>query len=189
MSVVLKDPAFDVLWPQFIFSCGLPEYIEGAVKECQELREEDPKGRSISNCGGWQSAAFRDTEKETLGKLEKHLRDISNEVLPEVIKCNFSVDYSSWWVNISDKNSFNVPHSHGNTKIVAVYYPQVPKGPGNLLLYRPDHNNTLAAENDTFKSFIPEAGRAFFFPGHILHSVVSDQTHEVERISIAYNFY
>lgn len=188
MTLRIEDPAYDELWPQFVFSCSIPDYAEPTAKECYELKEENPEGRSISNRGGWQSEIYVDSGKKHLDELSSHLLHIANNELPRIVKGQFTVQKPEWWVNINGANSFNLPHGHGNLKLICVYYPQLPEDPGTLTLFRPDINNALRSENEQEWICQPHVGRAFFFPGHILHCVANNESNEVERISIAYNF-
>lgn len=189
MVFELKNPFFDQLWPQFLFSSDFSEFDERITRECYELKKQFPESVSITNVGGWQSKVFNDSGCDTILELKNCLIKVCNEVITDITKTKFVVEKADWWVNINKKDNFNVPHTHGSTKIVGVYYPQVPAKPGVLSLYRPDRNDNLRAYEEYIFNVTPEKGRVYFFPGHIMHAVFPNQSWEVDRISIAFNFF
>ena len=185
----MKDIAFDWLWPQFLFSCDFSEYADSTLEECLKLQKEDPQGCVRSNKNGWHSRVFSDGGPPKISELTGKLKVICNESLPSIINCDFSVENVEWWANVSENKSFNLPHAHGSTKIAVVYYPQVPKEPGTLHLLRPDVSSPLRGSDTVTFPVAPIKGRAYFFPGHIVHSVESSMTDEVKRVSLAFNFW
>ena len=189
MSIKLKKPLFDQIWPQFLFSSEFSEFDEKITKDCYDLQKTHPKSVTKSNIQGWQSEVFSDTGSESIIELKNCLIEVCNETITNLTGLKFKVKSADWWVNINSKCSFNVPHSHGAAKIVGVYYPQLPKKPGSLTLYRPDRNDNLRNYDGTSLDLTPEKSRAYLFPGHILHAVQPNESWEIDRISIAFNFY
>lgn len=106
----------------------------------------------------------------------------------------------SAWVNFMKKNEYNPLHIHNNCSLSSVLYTQIPDklknenkkyigtagqqgGPGSI--------NFLYGNTDAlilnYKTFFPEEGDFFIFPGNLLHSVVPFVSN-IERISVAANF-
>jgi len=164
---------------------------------CQQERERDPKGRSVSNIGGWQSQKFHyfSTDLQDLYHivddrfkyLTRHfnLREVEKNIL-------------SHWININSKSSFHYRHPHPLNLFVAVYYVKVPPNSGNIILHNPQNNyymymgphmiESYNTFNSTTYSVQPKEGELLIFPGWLEHEVLPSNTDE-ERISISFNSY
>lgn len=112
-------------------------------------------------------------------------------------KINFSVA----WVNYMVAGEFNPPHVHDDCNLSSVLFVQVPKdlkkenetilkrgitssGPGTLVFQHGERGFFTIVE----RSFLPEEGDLFIFPGSLKH-YVTPFTCKGERISIAANAY
>jgi uncharacterized protein (TIGR02466 family) len=180
----------DFIFPQFILLCEPTVDSERISRECLSLREEDPEGRKLSNIGGWQSKLITKTDLPELKKLVSTVNEICKNIVPGAVGISTPLNGTyEWWVNINKKNQFNVPHAHGGTKYIAIYYAQVPEDPGPLTVIRPDTASPLRYQEPPSVEAIPKANSLYFFPGHLLHYVMPPATDEKERISIAFNFY
>jgi uncharacterized protein (TIGR02466 family) len=180
----------DFIFPQFMMLCEPTVDSKKISRECFSLKEEDPEGRKLSNIGGWQSKLHTKTDLPELKKLVSTVNKICNNIVPEVVGISTPLNGSyEWWVNINEKNQFNVPHAHGAAKYIAIYYAQVPIDPGLLTVIRPDTATPLRHKEPPSVEARPKANSLYFFPGHLLHYVMPPKTDEKERISIAFNFY
>ena len=188
MAIGLVKPKFDLIWPQFLFSADFSRFDEKITDECYNIKKQFPESAHRTNAGGWQSKVFNDSGSDSILELKNTLIEVCNKTVTEITDIKFQVKKADWWVNINSENSFNVPHHHGPTKIVGVYYPQVPKSPGTLTLYRPDRNDHLRAYERTCIDIVPEKGRVYLFPGHIMHAVLPNGSWEVDRVSVAFSF-
>jgi uncharacterized protein (TIGR02466 family) len=189
MSVELKKPLFDQIWPQFLFSSDFSEFDERIIEDSYNLKQQFPSCLNKSNVGGWHSEVFSDSGSEAIIELKNSLIEVCNEVITDLTTTNFKIERGDWWVNINTEGNFHIPHSHGSTKIVGIYYPQVPEKPGLLSLYRPDRNDNLRGYEQSVFNVTPQKSRAYLFPGHILHAVLPNESSEVDRISVAFNFF
>ena len=189
MAIDLVNAKFDHIWPQFLFSSEFSEFDERNIKECYALKKQSPSSSNKSNAGGWHSEVFNDSGSDAILELKNSLIKVCNEVIPDITKTKVKIQKADWWINISNKHSFHIPHTHGSTKIVGLYYPQVPSKPGVLSLYRPDRNCNLRGYEDSVFNLTPQKSRAYLFPGHIMHAVLPNASWELDRISIAFNFF
>ena len=164
---------------------------------CQQERERDPKGYTVSNKGGWQSQKFIyfSTElqdiyhivEDRFKYLTKHFN--FKDVERNILNC---------WININSKNSFHYKHPHPLSLFVAVYYVKVPQNSGNIVLHNPQINyhinmaphmiESYNTFNSSTYSIYPKEGQLLIFPGWLEHEVLPSDTDE-ERISISFNSY
>jgi len=95
----------------------------------------------------------------------------------------------SFWAHVHEKNMSTVIHNHtlkedyeGNTSLSGVYYVQVPKKSGHLVLLYP-HNSCV-----TYKfPIMPKTGEFFLFPSTMDHYVTRNLSNDL-RISVSFNF-
>jgi uncharacterized protein (TIGR02466 family) len=93
-------------------------------------------------------------------------------------------------------NSCDTPHSHPNCEIVGVYYVDVPKNSGDILLMDPRFNVPTfwqhEPEIETYKTarpyyrIKPTSGLLILFPSYIVHSVETNLSDKI-RMSVAIN--
>ena len=114
MSVDLKKPLFDQIWPQFLFSSDFSEFDERIVKDAYSLKQQFPSSSSKSNVGGWHSGVFSDSGSEAIIELKNSLIKVCNEVITDLTSTNFKIERGDWWVNINTEGNFHIPHSHGS---------------------------------------------------------------------------
>lgn len=113
------------------------------------------------------------------------------------------------WFSIHSKGSEHIPHIHYDSRLAAVYYPQVREGDGRLIFEDPRgaHYNEITSQdcdNDTglcspvpfpFAPFAgnrhyhtPRTGDLVIFPGWLYHSVESAPMDiEGYRVSLSFN--
>lgn len=93
------------------------------------------------------------------------------------------------WCNISNRNSFQHIHLHGDTDISGVYYHQTNGQDGDIVFRNPSlvnrfHKLTYNIENSiTYK---PEVGKILLFPSFLEHGVFHNNT-DHKRISVTFN--
>lgn len=119
----------------------------------------------------------------------QNVREAAEKVIPSELGLQRHDLKAEWWANINGKGHFNAPHTHGESKYTAVYYPQVPRDPGKLILMRTDAACPIFSDEQQDFRITPSAGRVYLFPGHLIHFVMPSGTDEKERISIAINLY
>lgn len=112
--------------------------------------------------------------------IDKHFRDTtapSTKITP--------------WAMIYGPNDYSKIHNHPGIDLAIVYYAKVPKTSGtngNIEFYDPrpgaswDYNNN----NKNIKSFKPEEGSGFIFPGWLQHGTTPHKVDD-ERVCIAIN--
>jgi len=189
MTRSFADLKRDYLFPIFIYSTRLSVDLEDVRRDCLEYRRNCP-GVQKSNLGGWQSPTLEEPLEEYSA-----LRDVidgcrqfyEDVIVPEE---NLATRHSSiaWWANINKYNSSNAIHSHGGSLVTAVYYTDLPDPNAVLTLVRTDAHNAIYPPQQLVHQVVPEEGRLYLFPGHILHSVEPNLS-ERDRISVVTNLY
>ena len=124
------------LFPSSIHRLGIDnfdDYKDQLIKETYQERDEDPVGRRVSNCGGWQSNQMNigDCKSETL----------KNIIMSSVSKLPMSGNLSCTihgWKNINEPGNFNVPHSHPRSHLSGVLWIKIPKNSGNIVFESPE---------------------------------------------------
>lgn len=168
---------------------------EGIEKFCLE-RKKSSAGRTISNCGGWQSDNLDPATPELaelFEEIHKRLDDVHrafefNTSLRQVI--------TEAWININQKGHFNNSHDHPGSLFSGVYYVKGGPDKGTLEFKTPITAHTYTISDETvggFNAFTghamvipPVTGDLLIFPSWLLHRVNMSQSDE-DRISIAFN--
>lgn len=166
-------------------------------KYCYHKKSEDEKGRVISNVGGWQSNDLFLPVPELceLTSIVTHLmRSLAKQIN---LKDVHNLYLGNFWININKNSNTNIPHSHPESVLTAVYYVKVPENSGNIKFFTPinnydEHFKDFMIEkyneyNSTTYSFVPKKGKLVFFPSWLMHEVEPNKT-DSDRISIAFNF-
>lgn len=115
-----------------------------------------------------------------------------NEYYSSIYNNNFRIKLDEAWLNVGGDKYITVPHSHNNSIISAVYYPQSTEGeiiflnPGismtnNQNVNMIDTHNKYTSEYYTFQA---RTGHLIIFNSMLQHMVRCKTN---ERISIAYN--
>lgn len=174
-------------------------YKEELVNYCLNKKIEDPEGKKFTNIHGWQSDIILDDPK--LPKLFKNRLELN---IKTNIKNHLDLIEDCWihrmWIQISQKNSYNLMHNHPFSHYSGVFYVKTTNSPEcgciNLypfcnsndyqeLLFR---NSEILDKNNmhTYKSYIPIEGLMIMFPSGLKHSVSENETNS-DRISIAFD--
>ena len=164
------------------------------IKCAYKYRKKDPKGRVISNRGGWQSSFL---EKEN---------SIIKSTLISVISSYFqsnkiyesNIKLGSLWVNINGKGNYNETHHHPTAHLSGVMWIKTPSDCGRIEFASPNDfvqgyeleisTKKHAEEYKAFPSyyFNPTAGAVIIFPSFLPHHVDPNNSHE-DRISVSFN--
>lgn len=183
--------------PIFSLKCeNFKETKDDLIALCYEMRDNDDCGVNKSNVGGWQS-------KVDLIKSNKKFMNIFEDMIFTFFtdKRIFSKNYfeiANIWVNINQKNDYNLPHVHAYSDISGVFYLKVPKNSGDIVFINSQefqHHLLIDSFTEEFKkqislyseySITPEEGECVIFPSSLYHRVNPNKTNE-DRISIAFN--
>jgi uncharacterized protein (TIGR02466 family) len=158
-------------------------------KLCYSIKEKD-NGAIISNRGGWQSNDVDEKEFDPLyNHLQKDLVKIFNDYS---IRKEYTPLISQAWININNKDNYNIPHIHPGSFLSAVYYVKGSES-GDIVFYSnpmsqwinsvTDKKNSLVTEGIEYKAI---TNRLIVFPSWITHEVKATLSEE-DRISIAFN--
>ena len=185
------------LFPSSIHRLGINnfnDYKNKLVEETYQERNEDPKGRKISNRGGWQSdeIEIRQCKSKTLKKI---IVDSLSNFEPMSEKVSMFVE---GWKNINGPGNFNVRHNHPRSDLSGVLWIKTPKNSGNIVFTSPHFFNRyqeIDSYTDEFKYnsnsyisyyFIPKEGHILIFPSFLEHEVEINKSDE-DRISYSFN--
>jgi|TARA_B100000427_G_C15502686_1_gene592680 uncharacterized protein (TIGR02466 family) len=178
-----------------IFSTGLGKYkldldYKKIEQHCLSIKEQDEKGRIISNAGGYQSNLL-DLKDEILKPFRVSLMKALKEYY-SIYESNKNLRLQEYWFNINGHKAFNRLHAHAGAFISGVYYVKTPKDCGdiyfqrktNLNLFKLDEVNKYNSEGYYEK---PKENLLLLFPSWAEHLVLGNNSKE-DRISISFNF-
>jgi len=193
----ILEESKDIIFPVFFNKIKLDIDNDKILEECLQLREIDPKGVRFSNIGGWQSDNY------CLMNIDRNLtpniqtlafnvmlaaNDISDQYDLDV---EFSLEGCEWWVNINEKDCYNVVHTHPGCDIIALYYPKISNnGDGTVTFVRTDGAQYMPMyeKNNEHLNYNlnAEQGTIYLLPSHLLHFVNPNLSNDY-RVSIAFN--
>jgi len=169
---------------------------ESVKNYCYSLKEQDSKGRVISNFGGWQSNDLQGTHLP-LNDLFIEIVNHSSLFLKEMqFKNADNLKIDNIWVNINGFKDSNNAHIHPNSLISGVYYVNAFENAGSLKFSRDDIMiydwnertvETLNQYNSMTYFLKPTTGNLILFPSWLTHSVLPNESQTQERISISFN--
>ena len=160
------------------------------VQHVYEERDRDPKGRTISNRGGWQSRDFTKDDK---------ILSIIGKIICQLPILNKGIDFGmDCWFNINGKGNYNNKHVHPNSDFSGVFWLKTPKECGNIVFESP-HNFSSYMEMQSYTEkfkhdsgftynciFKPVEGKMLIFPSSLQHEVKPNESDE-DRISVSFN--
>ena len=162
------------------------ELIQHVYKE----RDNNPKGRIISNRGGWQSKCFTNDDK---------IFSIIGEIICELSVLNDGTNFNmECWFNINKKGSYNNKHVHPNSDLSGVLWLKTPMNCGNIVFGSPHNFSSYTEINSYTKKFkddtgctcsyffTPIEGKMLIFPSSLEHEVEQNKSNE-DRISVSFN--
>lgn len=193
----ILDVKQDVIFPVFFYQFKLEIDNDKILKECLNLKEIDPKGVTFSNVGGWQSENYsllsisRDITPN-IQTLAYNVMLAANDISRDYeLNVEFGLSGCEWWININEKDCYNVVHSHPGCEIIGLYYPKISgKNDGTVSFVRTDGGqyNQLYEGNNRHLNYdlIAEEGVIYLLPSHLLHFVRPNLSNDY-RVSIAFN--
>ena len=155
-------------------------------KKILNLKKEDPKGRKISNNGGWQSNFFTQIQKP----FEKLFNNINKSILTiqNKLKLKNKLVLDNYWCNINYLGSFNKPHRHNGSIVSGVYYVKG-QGTGKIRFATHEQMYRMIPPHMPFSEMIahdPNDGDILLFPSYLLHDVEANPSMS-NRVSVAFN--
>jgi uncharacterized protein (TIGR02466 family) len=166
------------------------------------VKSEDPKGRQVSNEGGWQSWDFIDDvmKDNALSELRDKIYEIAGRACDEWGFKHYSLKITNSWININGRGAMNRLHTHPGCILSGVYYVDVPKccsGPITIVRDFKDQqlkehwgnaNNFESWEGMNMNEYdiYPVADNMVLFPSWAMHAVGKSSSDE-DRISISFN--
>lgn len=191
------DVKQDIIFPVFFYQFKLEIDNKKILDECLHLKEIDPKGVTFSNVGGWQSENYsllnisRDLTPN-IQTLAYNVMLAANDISRDCeLNVEFGLSGCEWWININEKDCYNVVHSHPGCEIIALYYPKISgKNDGTVSFIRTDgaqYNSLYEGNSDQLNyDLIAEEGVVYLLPSHLLHFVRPNLSNDY-RVSIAFN--
>jgi uncharacterized protein (TIGR02466 family) len=165
-------------------------------KECYEEKEKDFLGRSVSNINGWQSNLVISDKYPEILKVIKNIANNAHIFIKDMgINKETKFFINDYWININNKNGYNIAHTHPQSLFSCIFYVKTPKNCGDVVFWKSqflqiatsgytDNNNSYNFECIKYEA---KEKRVIVFPSHVLHSVEENKSDE-DRISIAFNF-
>lgn len=170
---------------------------------CLSYLKKEPKGRQVSNRGGWQSDELTLPKFKHLGLSDRPLTPLCDSIryhgkqFLKELEFNGELEINNIWININGYRDSNVLHNHNHCLLSGVYYVNAPKDSGNIMFFRPgydtftfDWNNYQKAWNPynsaTWK-IPPTNNTLLLFPSWLNHTVDPNMNKKEKRISISFN--
>ena len=185
------------LFPVLLHEFAIPDFKDiekNLIKTSYHQRKKDPKGRVVSNRGGWQSSFIQEENNIIRSTLLRGIRDYGES--NQIFECDLIL--SSLWININGKGDYNELHHHPSCDLSGVFWIKTPVDCGSLVFNSP-HDFVQAKELTSYASGVKDewkqfesyyfpsiAGRLMIFPSFLLHQVRPNQSNE-DRISVSFN--
>jgi uncharacterized protein (TIGR02466 family) len=183
------------IFPVPIYNAILDIDTDKLIKMSYEEKEKNPKGRYLSNKGGYQTNDLDyNNYKFLFDKIFPHANKYYG-----LFKINAELFLANFWTNISNHRDFNKAHVHAGCCISGVIYFKTPQRPkcGNIVFEHPfsgiDFFTNGAKVDETTKYNYPayywnaEPNLLLLFPSYLRHYVEPNETKE-DRISMSFNF-
>jgi len=159
-----------------------------------KIHKMDPRGRSRSNRGGWQSNDIHSGEHPEMAALESTISNLSQSCLND-LGVKGTVDLHNFWININRNNEYNDVHVHPGALLSGVYYIKCSSKSGEVVFPRNFNEGFILGNlveskptifNQIIAKFSPRVGTVYMFMAHAPHYVEPNLDSE-PRISIAFN--
>lgn len=171
-----------LLWPTPVWEIETPELSDIVAPLLHEIKT-NPKDPD----------AYLITKMPEASKFEKLLGPIVDDALQEG---NYDWKFSKLlWGRVvgMQQNNWDSPHVHLGPMLVGVFYLQIQKGHGDLVLVPSTSNSGLSTHHDGIKGtrlyhqIQPKEGKLVLFPADLVHFVIPNNI-PLPRYSIALNF-
>jgi uncharacterized protein (TIGR02466 family) len=178
------------IFPTVISTVDLPVDNQKLKNFIDNLRNQDPDGRTYSNKGGWQSKDV-DLHSPELSELVTHILAVTDHVAKELSLQNLTL--TNMWANVNGPYNYNQLHVHPGAILSGTYYVKKPENSGSIEFMRSDGGEHFT--NPKQQSFFTDGWAVFeavegtlvIFPGWLKHSVGANLSTE-DRISMSFNF-
>ena len=185
------------LFPVLLHEFAIPDFKDiekNLIKTSYHQRKKDPKGRVVSNRGGWQSSFIQEENNIIRSTLLRGIRDYGES--NQIFECDLIL--SSLWININGKGDYNELHHHPSCDLSGVFWIKSPVDCGSIVFNSPQDfvqakelRSYASHVKDEWKQFdsyyFPStAVRVMIFPSFLLHQVRPNQSNE-DRISVSFN--
>ena len=93
------------IFSEYLYANFCNVNLKNLKKHMMQVRKKNPKGRSVSNLGGWQSKSFEE--------VNKHNNNLFLIIQNEIEKLNKDLSFKgklileNYWYNINKKASYN----------------------------------------------------------------------------------
>lgn len=186
----------ELVFPTTIFFVDLQDdYRDELIDYVRYCQASDPIGVEKTNMGGgWQS---KDNwlDNPSCGLLKNELENIISNISGS-LKIKEKLKIYNSWVNVNPTGAYNAAHTHPRNLLSGCYYLQTPQDCGNIVFYSPLHAKEMIDATYGEVSGITAnhliypamAGRVYFFPSWLMHSVQTNQSSE-DRISMSFNVF
>ena len=151
---------------------------EDTINWVMKVKEEVPNA-GVSNVGGYQSPFNKDFKEIPYRSLEYVRKNLGG--IPEF-------ELQNWWINISEKGSYNWHHTHPDSHLALVWY--LTPNYGTIKFDHPLQHvrNKLHRVTGLMDSinYTCNAGDILVFPADLVHYVTAHEQ-DTPRISISMN--
>lgn len=161
-----------------------------------ELEQQQPQGVRE---GGWQSEQLDLKTISPICPLVEQVQLCVNELVEHLWQLDCAATLTQGWINSNQGHAQlanNWSHMHPGNFISLVYYAQVSKYSGDLIIEPPHAWNDYAVPEDSIQElnpwnaqrhhYTPTQGELIAFPSWIKHAAQPNHTNE-RRISYAFN--
>ena len=146
------------------------------------------------NTGNTTSKNRKILKSKELTELREFIEDSMLEYFKSIHspKYNVSLYLTQSWANYTEKGQFHHKHSHSNSVVSGVFYPQANRTVDKIYFYKDEYNQLEfpVAEYNPYNSkswwFEVGAGDLILFPSSLTHMVETKED-DSTRISIAFN--
>ena len=188
-----------LLFPTLIHEISIKNFRkikDDIIKRVYLEREKDSDGVIKSNVGGWQSKEMDDGEELIISTIVNSVGEYFTR--ERILTGSKDLDFTNFWMNINNKDSYNMKHVHGNADLSGVFWIKIPPKSGNIEFDSPfqyDRHNEVENYSPRLKEkcnlfptywLNPIEGNIVVFPASLYHRVMHNTTNE-DRISIAFN--
>ena len=162
------------------------------VEFCNTFEKKEPS-EYHSNTG--YQGHLKDYQNPFLEGLKKTILEHSEKYVDYLSYKVKTLEVQSLWMNINYFKDFNLPHRHGNNLISGVFYLQVPKNSGCLVIQNPaerlDTHNFRVKDYNNYNSgiwkIVPKESEIILFPSWLVHYVEPNLNEGSRRISMSFN--
>lgn len=199
----------DALFPTLLYTAalqprGAAELNRRLLRECLQLRADDPAGRRWSArhyLGGYTSYGSQchmqqisPTFAELERKITKHVRKFVTNLAFDMTGRTLAM--TDCWVNIMPQGVVHSLHLHPLATVSGTYYVVTPRGAAGLKFEDPRLDRFMAAPprradapraQRTWHTVPAEAGQVVLFESWLRHEVPPNPS-AADRVSISFNF-